>query len=156
MQPRIVIQREDFCLATEYQRLAAAGAGSGAIVTFAGLVRDMAADSQILGLELEHYPAMTEKVLGQIVEEAADRWPLRACTLIHRVGPLLAGDQIVLVAVAAAHRLAAFEACHFIMDQLKIRAPFWKRELMADGQRRWVEAREQDRQAAARWQQEPN
>ncbi len=96
---------------------------------------------------------MTEKALADIVAEARRRWPLQECTLIHRIGELLLGDQIVLVAVSSAHREAAFEACHFIMDFLKTRAPFWKKELTADGEQRWVEARASDDAAAARWRQ---
>ncbi|MNY44526.1 Molybdopterin synthase catalytic subunit [compost metagenome] len=107
------------------------------------------------GLSLEHYPGMTEKALVDIVNQARARWPLQECTLIHRIGDLLLGDQIVLVAVSSAHREAAFEACHFIMDFLKTRAPFWKKELTAEGIQRWVEAKQSDDAAAARWRQDP-
>lgn len=151
MEPVILVQREDFSLAAEYERLAARR-DSGAIVTFVGKVRDFNQGEQVAGLSLEHYPGMTEKALAAIVREAEVRWPLQACTLIHRVGDLLLGDQIVLVAVSSAHREAAFAACHFIMDYLKTRAPFWKRELSHDGRRYWVEAKESDNEAAARWQ----
>jgi molybdopterin synthase catalytic subunit len=148
---RILVQRADFSLGEEYERLAARH-DSGAIVTFVGKVRDFNQGEQVLGLALEHYPGMTEKALADIVTEARTRWPLQECTLIHRIGELLLGDQIVLVAVSSAHRDAAFEACHFIMDFLKTRAPFWKKELTAEGIQRWVEAKQSDNAAAARWQ----
>ena len=116
-------------------------------------MRDFNQGEHVKGLALEHYPGMTEKALANIVAEARGRWPLQECTLIHRIGELLLGDQIVLVVVSSAHREAAFEACHFIMDFLKTRAPFWKKELTADGVQRWVEARASDDAALARWQQ---
>ena len=147
---RILVQRADFSLGDEYQRLAARH-DTGAIVTFVGKVRDFNQGEQVLGLALEHYPGMTEKALADIVAQARGRWPLQECTLIHRIGELLLGDQIVLVAVSSAHRDAAFEACHFIMDFLKTRAPFWKKELTAEGIARWVEAKQSDDDAAARW-----
>ena len=152
MTDRILVQRADFSLAEEYGRLATRP-DSGAIVTFVGKVRDFNQGEHVKGLALEHYPGMTEKALAAIVQEARARWPLQECTLIHRIGELLLGDQIVLVAVSSAHREAAFEACHFIMDFLKTRAPFWKKELTADGVQRWVEARASDDAALARWQQ---
>lgn len=147
---RILVQRADFSLGDEYQRLAARH-DTGAIVTFVGKVRDFNQGEQVKGLALEHYPGMTEKALADIVAQARGRWPLQECTLIHRIGELLLGDQIVLVAVSSAHREAAFEACHFIMDFLKTRAPFWKKELTAEGIARWVEAKQSDDDAAARW-----
>ena len=150
---RILVQRADFSLGEEYERLAARH-DSGAIVTFVGKVRDFNQGDAVRGLSLEHYPGMTEKALAGIVTEARGRWPLQECTLIHRIGDLLLGDQIVLVAVSSAHRDAAFEACHFIMDFLKTRAPFWKKELTAEGVQRWVEAKQSDDAAAARWRQE--
>ena len=148
---RILVQRADFSLADEYARLATR-ADSGAIVTFVGKVRDFNQGEEVKGLALEHYPCMTEKALADIVQEARRRWPLQECTLIHRIGELWLGDQIVLVAVSSAHRDAAFDACHFIMDFLKTRAPFWKKELTAEGEQRWVEAKDSDNAAAARWQ----
>ncbi|WP_394294020.1 molybdopterin synthase catalytic subunit MoaE [Aeromonas rivipollensis] len=151
---RILVQRADFSLGEEYERLAARQ-DSGAIVTFVGKVRDFNQGEEVKGLSLEHYPGMTEKALTDIVTEARGRWPLQECTLIHRIGDLLLGDQIVLVAVSSAHRDAAFEACHFIMDFLKTRAPFWKKELTAEGVQRWVEAKQSDDAAAARWRQAP-
>ncbi|MBP8220118.1 MAG: molybdopterin synthase catalytic subunit MoaE [Aeromonadaceae bacterium] len=149
---RILVQRADFSLGEEYERLAARH-DTGAIVTFVGKVRDFNQGEQVNGLALEHYPGMTEKTLAGIVAQARSRWPLQECTLIHRIGELMLGDQIVLVTVSSAHRDAAFAACHFIMDFLKTRAPFWKKELTATGQPRWVEAKESDDAAAARWQQ---
>jgi molybdopterin synthase catalytic subunit len=154
MTDRILVQRVDFSLGEEYERLAARH-DSGAIVTFVGKVRDFNQGDAVKGLSLEHYPGMTEKALTDIVTEARGRWPLQECTLIHRIGDLLLGDQIVLVAVSSAHRDAAFEACHFIMDFLKTRAPFWKKELTAEGVQRWVEAKASDDAAAARWRQAP-
>ena len=151
---RILVQRADFSLGEEYERLAARH-DSGAIVTFVGKVRDFNQGDAVKGLSLEHYPGMTEKALVDIVNQARARWPLQECTLIHRIGDLLLGDQIVLVAVSSAHREAAFEACHFIMDFLKTRAPFWKKELTAEGIQRWVEAKQSDDAAAARWRQDP-
>ncbi|MGL6352106.1 MAG: molybdopterin synthase catalytic subunit MoaE [Aeromonas sp.] len=147
----IVVQRSDFSLADEYARLAG-GVDSGAIVTFVGKVRDFNQGQHVKGLAIEHYPGMTEKALADIVQEARRRWPLQVCTLIHRIGELWLGDQIVLVVVSSAHRDAAFDACHFIMDFLKTKAPFWKKELTAEGGLRWVEARDHDNAAAARWQ----
>ncbi|MGL5324397.1 MAG: molybdenum cofactor biosynthesis protein MoaE, partial [Aeromonas sp.] len=114
---RILVQREDFSLADEYARLATR-VDTGAIVTFVGKVRDFNQGEEVKGLALEHYPSMTEKALADIVQEARRRWPLQECTLIHRIGELWLGDQIVLVAVSSAHREAAFDACHFIMDFL--------------------------------------
>lgn len=151
---RILVQRADFSLGEEYERLATSH-DSGAIVTFVGKVRDFNQGDAVKGLSLEHYPGMTEKALVDIVNQARARWPLQECTLIHRIGDLLLGDQIVLVAVSSAHREAAFEACHFIMDFLKTRAPFWKKELTAEGIQRWVEAKQSDDAAAARWRQDP-
>ncbi|MGL5326889.1 MAG: molybdenum cofactor biosynthesis protein MoaE, partial [Aeromonas sp.] len=117
MTDRILVQREDFSLADEYARLATR-VDTGAIVTFVGKVRDFNQGEEVKGLALEHYPGMTEKALADIVQEARCRWPLQECTLIHRIGELWLGDQIVLVAVSSAHREAAFDACHFIMDFL--------------------------------------
>lgn len=145
----IRVQAEDFEVGTETRRLYAAGAG--AVVTFVGLVRELA-DQPISAMELEHYPGMTEKALAAIEVEARGRWPLQAVTIIHRVGRLATGDQIVFVGVASAHRQAAFEAAAFLMDYLKTRAPFWKKELGADGQGQWVDARESDEDALRRWQ----
>lgn len=149
MLNRIKVQTEDFDLATEYNHLNGAHT-SGAVVTFSGLVRDD--EGQLLGLELEHYPGMTEKALSKIVEVAATRWSLNAVTVIHRVGYLKVNEQIVFVGVASAHRGAAFEAASFIMDYLKTQAPFWKKEHSVNGGQVWVAAKDTDQQAAERWQ----
>ncbi|WP_028022798.1 molybdopterin synthase catalytic subunit MoaE [Enterovibrio calviensis] len=145
----ISVQHDDFSIADEYQRLNASDS-DGAIVTFVGKVRDMNLGDNVTGLTLEHYPGMTEKSLNDIVEQANSRWPLTYVRVIHRVGALNIGDQIVFVGVTSAHRNAAFEACEFIMDYLKTQAPFWKKERLNDNER-WVEARDSDDAAAKRW-----
>ncbi len=126
----------------------------GGVVSFIGLMRDLNQGEAIAAMTLEHYPGMTEKALRAIVEEAVGRWDLFGVRLIHRVGEVRPQDAIVLVAVASAHRGEAFRACEFIIDYLKTRAPFWKRELTADGRSRWVEARASDDAAAADWEEE--
>ena len=145
------VQTGDFDLGLEVARLREGDARVGAIVTFVGTVRDLNDGAQVAAMELEHYPGMTEKALDDIAAQAAARWPLFATLVIHRVGPLLPLDQIVLVAVTAAHRGDAFAACEFIMDYLKTEAPFWKKEDTPDGAR-WVDARVTDDTARARWQ----
>ncbi len=120
------------------------------MVTFVGKVRDMNLGDKVIGLSLEHYPGMTEKSLSEICDQAQTRWPLLSVRVIHRVGDLKLGDQIVFVGVSSAHRGAAFEACEFIMDFLKTKAPFWKKERTSE-QTRWVESRESDNKAAQRW-----
>ncbi|WP_295561809.1 molybdenum cofactor biosynthesis protein MoaE [uncultured Sphingomonas sp.] len=121
--------------------------GAGAVATFTGLVRS---DDGVGTLELEHYPGATEAALTRLAEEATARWALGAATIVHRVGPMAPGERIVFVAAAAAHRGAALEACAYLIDRLKTDAPFWKRETRG-GEARWVEARESDADAAARW-----
>lgn len=140
----------DFELAAETRALASTSSGIGGLVSFIGLMRDHNEGRRISSLYLEHYPAMTEKALTAIAGEAAERWSLEAVTIIHRVGELHPGDQIVLVLTAAPHRAEAFAACEFIMDYLKTRAPFWKKERTDHGER-WVEARDSDDEAAGRW-----
>ena len=147
----ISVQFEDFSVAEEYAQLSQ-GTDAGAVVTFVGKVRDFNQGDAVTGLSLEHYPGMTEKSLEEIVLQARERWPLLKTRVIHRVGDLALGDQIVFVGVTSAHRGAAFEACEFIMDYLKTRAPFWKKEQTPD-ESRWVDARETDTSAADRWQQ---
>ena len=147
---RVLVQEADFELAVEYQRLAGQGR-IGAMVSFVGRMRDINLGDAVVGLTLEHYPGMTEKSLCELVQQARSRWSLEAVTLIHRVGEFQATDQIVLVLVASSHRGEAFAACEFLMDALKTQAPFWKKERLADGSSRWVEARACDQQAAARW-----
>jgi molybdopterin synthase catalytic subunit len=146
----IRVQQEDFSLEAESLALRAQG-GAGAIVTFTGLVRDLDAGAPVRGLFLEHYPGMTEHSLSEIATQAAARWPLRGITILHRVGHLAAGEQIVFVGVSGAHRGAAFAACEFIMDYLKTRAPFWKKSLDDSGEH-WVEAKQSDTEASRRWE----
>lgn len=148
----ISIQTEDFDPGFEHQQMSDNPA-AGAIVTFTGTVRDMNLGDSVGGLYLEHYPGMTEKALQDIVIEASERWALQACRIIHRVGQMHPGDRIVFVGVSSAHRKAAFEACEFIMDYLKTRAPFWKKETTPEGHR-WVAERDSDQQAAERWEQQ--
>ena len=149
---KISIQADDFDIGAEVDRLRSGGNATGAIVTFSGLVRDLEKDSQVQALILEHYPGMTESSLEKIIQEAEQRWPIQDVTVIHRIGELAAGDQIVMVAVASAHRQAAFEACEFIMDYLKTRAPFWKKCRDEKGET-WVEAKASDNDASQRWEQ---
>ena len=145
----IQIQETDFDVAAEYAALSESHQ-TGAVVTFVGKVREMNDGAAVTGLTLEHYPGMTEKALRGIVEQAQARWPLLGCKVIHRVGALALGDQIVFVGVASLHRDAAFSACQFIMDYLKTQAPFWKKEQTAHGDV-WVAARDSDNQAANSW-----
>jgi len=146
------VQTEDFDVGAELAGLRAGDARVGALASFVGLVRDINDGAGVAGMSLEHYPGMTEKALEKIVAEARQRWAIYGALVIHRVGPLKPCDQIVLVAVTSAHRGEAFAACEFIMDYLKTRAPFWKREETGDGAR-WVDARDSDDSAAARWAQ---
>ena len=144
------VQTDDFIIQREYDALRDANHQDGAIVFFTGLVRDFNQGNEVTGLFLEHYPGMTEKALTQIVAGAKQRWPLNRVRLIHRVGQLSLGDQIVFVGVSSTHREAAFDACHFIMDFLKNRAPFWKKETTAQGDV-WVQALEKDANAMEKW-----
>ncbi len=145
------IQGADFDLGAELATLRAGDTRIGALASFVGLVRDINDGSHVSEMTLEHYPGMTEKALEEIVAEAKSRWDIYGTLIIHRVGPLQPCDQIVLVAVTSAHRGEAFAACEFIMDYLKTRAPFWKREATPEGAR-WVDARDSDDSAATRWQ----
>lgn len=147
---KILVQPEAFDLASEVAALHRANPGVGAVVSFLGLVRDVSGGQAVSAMSLEHYPGMTEKSLAAIVAEARSRWRILDGCVIHRVGPLLPTEPIVLVAVASAHRGDAFAACEFIMDYLKTRAPFWKKETTPAGEH-WVDARESDDAAAARW-----
>lgn len=147
------VQSEDFDVGAEVRRLTAGRTDIGAVVTFTGTVRGEAHGQKILEMELEHYPGMTEKELARIEQEAARRWPLDASLVVHRHGRLVPGDNIVLVITASRHRQAAFEAAEFLMDFLKTRAPFWKKETLADGTGGWVDAREADDAATGRWEQ---
>ncbi|MEW5967774.1 MAG: molybdopterin synthase catalytic subunit MoaE [Pseudomonadota bacterium] len=147
---KIVVQAEAFDHGAEVDAMRAGRTDIGAIASFVGLARDMNDGSGVAAMTLEHYPGMTEKALAKLVDDANARWTLQDVTVIHRVGRLLPGDPIVLVAVASQHRGEAFAACEFIMDFLKTQAPFWKKEETPDGAR-WVEARASDDAAAARW-----
>ena len=145
----IRVQTEDFDIGAEIAALTAGRGDIGAVVTFTGTVRDQ--HGAVTELTLEHYPGMTETELHRIEAEAKSRWPLQASLIVHRVGTLKPGDNIVLVVTASAHRDAAFDAARFLMDYLKTSAPFWKRETGPDGDN-WVDAKAQDDDAAARWQ----
>ncbi len=148
----IRIQSEDFDVAESYARLRQAAPGkTGAIAVFTGLVRDFGDLSGVEAIELEHYPGMTEKTLQGIWQNAAQRWQLHTCEIIHRVGRLHCDDQIVLVGVAAEHRAEAFAGCSYIMDFLKTEAPFWKKEIHREGEV-WVEAKHSDEQRKQNWQ----
>jgi molybdopterin synthase catalytic subunit len=150
----IKVQREDFDIGAELAALTRGNRRIGGVASFVGLVRDLVgdgADTRTVGaMTLEHYPGMTEKMLAKIEAEARARWPLEDCLIVHRFGRLEPGDRIVLVATASAHRQAALEACAFLIDWLKTKAPFWKLEESAAGAQ-WVAARASDDQAAARW-----
>lgn len=146
----IRVQAATFDPGVEVNALQAANTGVGAVVSFVGYVRDFNDGLDVAGLFLEHYPGMTEKALGKIEAEALERWPLLRLDILHRVGALAPGEPIVFVGVASAHRQAAFDACAFVMDYLKTRAPFWKKEQTVDGSR-WVEGRASDDAAAQRW-----
>jgi len=150
--PRVRIQTADFDLSTEVGALRAGDGGVGAVASFVGTVRDRngGAAGEVRAMELEHYPGMTEKAIEAMIDEAMRRFDLRAARVVHRVGPLLPGDQIVLVAVSSAHRGQAFQGCEFLMDYLKTEAPFWKKEDTPEGAR-WVDARVADDAALARW-----
>ncbi|MGH6958932.1 MAG: molybdenum cofactor biosynthesis protein MoaE [Dongiaceae bacterium] len=146
----IKVQREDFDVGAELAALTAGRSDIGGVASFIGLVRDMATGKSVGGMTLEHYPGMTERKLAEIEAEANRRWPLQASLIIHRYGRLEPGERIVLVATASPHRQAALEACAFLIDWLKTKAPFWKLEETAAGPR-WVEARDSDDNAAERW-----
>jgi len=147
----VKVQTKDFDVAAEVAALSEGRTDIGAIVTFTGRVRDDDKGRPISSMTLEHYPGMTETELSRIEAEASARWPLQASLIIHRTGKLSPGDNIVLVVTASAHRQAAFEAAGFLMDYLKTRAPFWKKETSPSGESSWVEARENDETAATRW-----
>ena len=150
MSQSVRIQREDFSVADEVAALTRGRGDIGAVVTFTGLCRDEG--GRLRTLELEHYPGMAEAEVARVVAEAAARWPLDGATVVHRFGRIAPGENIVLVATASSHRQAAFAAAEFLMDYLKTRAPFWKREHLVDGTAgTWVEAKGEDDQAAARW-----
>lgn len=151
MFDRVLVQIDDFSVPQEYARIADDNS-DGAVVTFVGKVRDFNDGSAVTDLTLEHYPGMTEAVLQQITAQARERWPLNKVTIIHRVGTMALGEQIVFIGVTSAHRKAAFAACEFLIDFLKTKAPFWKLEAGDQG-KNWVEAKDADEQAAQMWQQ---
>ena len=148
MHRYVSVQADDFDLAVEYHQLRAAQ--GGAIVTFTGLVRDYCDDAEVTGLTLEHYPGMTESVIDDLISETQQRWALLGCRVIHRIGYIAAHQQIVLVAVSAAHRGDAFNAANFIMDNLKTRVPLWKKQ-HSQSESAWVAANPKDTQALKRW-----
>ena len=149
----IRVQSAAFDPGAEVNAMHAADTGVGAVVSFVGYVRDFNDGQDVHGMFLEHYPGMTEKALGKIAAEAEQRWPLLQLEVLHRIGALEPGEPIVFVGAASAHRQAAFDACAFVMDYLKTRAPFWKKEHGSTGAS-WVEGRASDQQAAQRWQDE--
>ena len=144
------VQPEHLDAAAEIDRLSSADSGMGAVVSFIGTMRDLNEGTAVSAMTLEHYPGMTEAALNRIVVEARQRWQLGQVVVIHRIGELTPGDNIVLVAVSSSHRGEAFDACEFIIDYLKTRAPFWKKEVTADGER-WVDERQSDDDAASQW-----
>ncbi|WP_303293120.1 molybdenum cofactor biosynthesis protein MoaE [Marinobacter sp. ST-43] len=147
----ISIQTDDFDAGAEYEALRGTGPGTGAIVTFSGLVRDSGDLSGVTGLFLEHYPGMTEQVIQGLIDEAGRRWDVQRARVIHRIGRLALADQIVFVGVCSAHRGDAFAACEFIMDALKTSAPFWKKEITREGEH-WVEQKESDVARSRNWE----
>ncbi len=149
---RVAVQEADFASGEEIAALIRGRTDIGGIGCFIGTVRETAAGRRLVAMTLEHYPAMTARALQAIAAEAETRWHLLGCTVIHRVGRLLPGENIVLVAAAAAHRQAALEATGFLIDWLKTRAPFWKKEHFLQGGDAWVAARSEDEAAASRWQ----
>jgi molybdopterin synthase catalytic subunit len=147
---RVTVQMADFDLAAEVAALRAADASVGAVASFVGIVRDRNDGQGVSSMELEHYPGMTERAIESMIDQAVQRFDIRAARVIHRVGLLQPQEQIMMVAVASAHRGEAFQACEFLMDYLKTQAPFWKKEQTPDGAR-WVDARSSDDAAMARW-----
>ena len=146
---KIIVQTEDFDLASEVELIKSTNSSIGAVVSFIGTVRDLTSES-LVSLTLEHYPGMTEKSLISIAEKARKKWEIESVTIIHRVGTLGIGDQIVLVITSSKHRQAAFESCNYIMDFLKTDAPFWKKEV-SDKEEKWVGKRESDEEQKKRW-----
>jgi len=148
---RILVQEEPFDVGAEVRRAGSASPEIGAVASFVGLVRDINEGDEVAGLFLEHYPGMTEKQIAAIVDEASARWDVRAATVIHRVGRLAPSEQIVFVAIGSGHRRDAFQACEFVMDYLKTRATFWKKEQTSDGMR-WLTTRQSDLDSARAWE----
>ena len=152
MTSSVAVQTHDFDVGREYAELTAHDTAAGAVVFFVGRVRDINDAQKVKSMSLEHYPGMTENILEKIVDEAKLRWDLLATRIVHRVGELHAGEQIVFVGVSSMHREQAFQAAEFLMDFLKTRAPFWKKEIDAAGDEKWVEAKDIDAQRALRWE----
>ena len=149
MMDKIVVQTEDFDLTSEVELIKSTNSSIGAVVSFIGTVRDLTSES-LISLTLEHYPGMTEKSLRSIADKARKKWEIESVTIIHRVGTLGIGDQIVLVITSSKHRQAAFDSCNYIMDFLKTDAPFWKKEV-SDKDEKWVGTRESDEEQKKRW-----
>lgn len=150
-QVNVRVQQANFDIGAEFAALGLGRADIGGLGCFVGTVRDTAKGRKIVSMTLEHYPAMTETAMARIAAEAGLRWPLLGITLIHRVGTLVPGENIVLVLTASAHRQAALDATGFLIDWLKTRAPFWKKERFVEGDETWVEANADDDEAAAKW-----
>ena len=150
MTDLVLVQKQDFSVSEHYQAMIDNDTSAGAVVFFVGRVRDINEDQQVTGLFLEHYPGMTEKTLHEIIQTARQRWSLDQVRIIHRIGALQVSDQIVFVGVSSAHRQAAFQACEYLMDFLKTKAPFWKKETGKNGDQ-WLDARQSDDDAADRW-----
>jgi molybdopterin synthase catalytic subunit len=150
MAERVSVRHADFDLSAEVAALRAGDAGVGAVVAFVGTVREHSSGQEVSRMELEHYPGMTEAAIEAMIDTAAQRFDVRAARVVHRIGVLHPGEQIVLVAVSSAHRGQAFQACEFLMDYLKTQAPFWKKESTAEGSH-WVDARSSDDAALERW-----
>ena len=149
MMDKIVVQTEDFDLTSEVELIKSTNSSIGAVVSFIGTVRDLTSEP-LISLTLEHYPGMTEKSLRSIADKARKKWEIESVTIIHRVGTLGIGDQIVLVITSSKHRQAAFDSCNYIMDFLKTDAPFWKKEV-SDKEEKWVGKRESDEEQKKRW-----
>ena len=149
MMDKIVVQTDDFDLTSEVELIKSTNSSIGAVVSFIGTVRDLTSES-LISLTLEHYPGMTEKSLRSIADKARKKWEIESVTIIHRVGTLGIGDQIVLVITSSKHRQAAFDSCNYIMDFLKTDAPFWKKEV-SDKEEKWVCKRESDEEQKKRW-----
>ncbi|MHC1549524.1 molybdenum cofactor biosynthesis protein MoaE [Phyllobacterium sp. K27] len=150
VQPRIIVQHDDFDIATEMRQISGESRNIGAVVTFSGLCRDEA--GTLAALEIEHYPGMAEAEMGRVAADVLERWTLTGLTIIHRFGLIKPGENIVLVMAASVHREAAFNAASFLMDYLKNTAPFWKKEHLITGEERgWIEAKTKDQEAFKRW-----
>ena len=149
-ESRVIVQEQPFDFTKEYSRLKSASMEVGAVSVFIGTVRDLNDGNEVVGLKLEHYPGMTEKEVSKIIDEADERWDIITATVIHRIGHLAPGDEIVFVGVSSQHRSDAFQACEFIMDYLKTKATIWKKETVVEGER-WLKARQSDIDVADRW-----